>query len=467
MFDYTEYFKLEAKRLFKDFHKNVKEAVSLSQAYFGDRKNLSLMNFQHIIAKKYGFNSWKELILADNGKLATILIASKNKEFTSPFSSWNGNTKLQVEDEKVNLNWNCLPRLNQLIDEHRKIIYTTPGNKSIGISDVNKPLDVNLRHANVSEYDFSNFHISKLLFNEETIWPEDNIKRPKGASPRDYLNNRRNPGLNLKSLHKSGINGSFRNIAMIGKSKLVDHLEYHHNVIDYEEAGAKYDNNGGGLAVSIAVGKKCGVAPEANIYYYAVSRDDESKGQRLADYAYFINKIGDLHEKLITNNHSGIDVICLANGMKWREMVTDQAFQKMDEAIRRAKSLGIFVISNSLNEDYGFNFGKAFCTGDGDVDNYLDYEIYGAKSATNKLYFPAGGFTAADFTKMGLYCYTPFGVCFCEWLSGLYVLAKSIKETLKPEEFWEYAKKSAYQMKNGGLLINPQGLMAKLSDINI
>lgn len=32
MFDYTEYFKLEAKCLFKDFHKNVKEAVSLSQA---------------------------------------------------------------------------------------------------------------------------------------------------------------------------------------------------------------------------------------------------------------------------------------------------------------------------------------------------------------------------------------------------------------------------------------------------
>lgn len=462
MFNYTEYFKLEAKCLFKDFQKSTDKALFVSQKYFGDRKNLTLMNFQHIVAKEYGFNTWKELISSDNGKLASVLIDLKNKEFTSPFSSWEENTKIQIEDEKIDLSWHCIPRLNQLIDKNKKIVSLGYGDKSIDISKVNYPLDVNLRCADVSDYDFSELHISRLLFNEETIWPNDERKMPKGPKPLDFINKRKKAGLNLPLLHKKGIDGRNHNMVMISDSKLTDHFEYHSNIKEYAEAGKRFDNNGASGFVSVAIGKKCGVAPGTNLYYYAVSRNEEAPNRQLLDYATFINKACDLHEDLLRKNANGIDVICIANRIQWHKMVDDEGFSNMQIAIERSKALGIFIISNSMNYDYGFYFGKAFCMADGDIDNIQDYETFDDASTDKKLFFPSSGSAVADFIKMGLYMYSPFDIYGPAWLSGLYILAKSLNTDLTANQFWEMSRKTAYKMQSGKLLINPTNLIEHL-----
>ncbi len=67
MFDYIDVFKLEAKFFLKDFRKKHQKEVDLTAKYFSGKSDLSLMQAQHIIAKEYGFNSWDDLISAENG----------------------------------------------------------------------------------------------------------------------------------------------------------------------------------------------------------------------------------------------------------------------------------------------------------------------------------------------------------------------------------------------------------------
>lgn len=293
MFDYIDYFKLEAKCLLKDFHKKDSSAIKECQKYFGTKSDLTLMNMQHVIAKRYGFNSWDDVIKKDNAAIAETLIAAKNKNFTSPFSTWHDKTKWATSGENCKFERTeiCDSRLSRFIDDNNKIVYLGYGKEQPDV--INKshyPLDVNLMHANVSQYDFSNLEISRLLFNEERIWPQNPEKMPKGLSPKEFIASRKKPCFGIRKLHLQGITGQSRNIAIISESKMVNHFEYHNNIVDYMELGAKFDNNGGAVAASIAVGAKCGVAPKANLYCYAVSRTMSALGQRLVDYAFFCKK---------------------------------------------------------------------------------------------------------------------------------------------------------------------------------
>lgn len=133
----------------------------------------------------------------------------------------------------------------------------------------------------------------------------------------------------------------------------------------------------------------------------------------------------------------------------------------MSEAIQKAKSLGIFIISESLTHDYGFKIGKAYCCPGGDIDNIKDFNAYTDENAADGLFLPTSGSAAADGTKMGLYMYSPFDIHHLPWLTGLYALAKSVNREITPEEFWKKARQTAVKEKNIQL-INPAGLFADL-----
>lgn len=87
MSEYVEVFRVEAKSLLKNFWKNEKEAIARCERVFGDRRDLSLMNMQHVVAKEYGFDSWNELVKAERWQLAEALTATKNKTLIRRFIS--------------------------------------------------------------------------------------------------------------------------------------------------------------------------------------------------------------------------------------------------------------------------------------------------------------------------------------------------------------------------------------------
>lgn len=81
----------------------------------------------------------------------------------------------------------------------------------------------------------------------------------------------KNPGLEIRELHKLGITGKGIGIGIIDQALLVDHVEYKEQLKLYEEIHS-IDENAvmhGPAVASIAVGKSVGVAPEADLYYIA------------------------------------------------------------------------------------------------------------------------------------------------------------------------------------------------------
>lgn len=83
----------------------------------------------------------------------------------------------------------------------------------------------------------------------------------------------KNPGLGVRSLHQAGITGQSVNVGIIDQRLLKDHQEYKQALVDYQEIdmdGLNYGPEMHGSAVaSLLVGKNCGVAPGARLFYKA------------------------------------------------------------------------------------------------------------------------------------------------------------------------------------------------------
>lgn len=112
--------------------------------------------------------------------------------------------------------------------------------------------------------------IDSMPFDSRTKWPQPN-KLPVGFNPAQLLEEGKNPGLGIRNLHKEGIDGNGVCIAIIDQPLLKNHIEYKDHISHYEEIEVQGTSEMHGPPVcSIAVGKTCGVAPKASLYYYAV-----------------------------------------------------------------------------------------------------------------------------------------------------------------------------------------------------
>ncbi|MGC4100885.1 hypothetical protein [Ferruginibacter sp.] len=96
---HTEFFKLQAKNLFRDFQTKKKSPdaaigdYEYDPKYFDiegvilyfdiDEENFSLMNAQHIIADMVGFNKWTELIKASEPELELAKLLFDNQDSVS------------------------------------------------------------------------------------------------------------------------------------------------------------------------------------------------------------------------------------------------------------------------------------------------------------------------------------------------------------------------------------------------
>ena len=188
--------------------------------------------------------------------------------------------------------------------------------------------------------------VPNITFNSDTVFPNT---MPKGYDPDAILEAGKNPGLGIRSLHERGITGSGVGIAIIDQPLYTGHPEYSGQLALYEEIHVIPDEDAsmhGSAVSSIAVGKSCGVAPGAKLYYWAVNfskkiynMDSDDASIAFADgLAVAIDRVLEVNKSLPQNEK--IRVISISRGF---DNLEDEGVKAFLAAVERAKKSGIFA----------------------------------------------------------------------------------------------------------------------------
>lgn len=328
--------------------------------------------------------------------------------------------------------------------------------------------------------------IPNVTFNSDTVWPSD---IPPGYDYSAIMEAGKKPGLGIDALHSEGITGKGVSIAIIDQLLFTDHSEYKDNLALYEEIHVAENEQAsmhGSAVSSIAVGKTCGVAPDAKLYYWAVKlakafdiSDISDSNIAFADgMAVAIDRMLEVNAALPENEK--IRVLSISRGFI---DLSDAGVQILLEAIGRAKEAGIFVIMTSSFQYYDFisqdtdfaGLGKADFSGNpDDLSTYTlgNFELGNAKAYLNKLLVPMDARTTADPSGTEDYAFYPYGgySWVAPYLAGLYTLAIQVKPDITPVVFWDMAldtsSKLTVTIDDGQYtfnhVINPTGLINAL-----
>ncbi len=334
----------------------------------------------------------------------------------------------------------------------------------------------------LSGEDFSN-SLDKLLytqFDSKTIWPDS---LPEGFDPQQIMDQNRNPGLGVRSLHEQGITGKGVNIGIVDQILLTDHVEYKDRLKMYQDLSQsevpQIASTHGSAVASIAVGNTVGVAPEANLYYVSYDSDKSvENGENLAPCIEALTYLLDLNERLPEEDK--LDVISISKG--WTSDIPGAA--EMESLIDQAKDEGIFVVTVSIKANYFMDFTGTSRT---PLSNPDDRSAYAPELASRSSYSqqdfryknclaiprdfrafasPTGIEDYANQINGGISWVVPY-------FSGVYALARQVKPDITPEEFYTLAMETSSDIpytdesgKEATLynLIDPPALIAALQN---
>lgn len=310
--------------------------------------------------------------------------------------------------------------------------------------------------ADLRGYDLSSLELKDKIndlmyadFDSKTIWPES---MPDSFNPEKIMEVGKNPGLGVKKLHEQGITGKGVSIAIIDQALLVDHEEYKDNLKMYEEIHCtdKQAQMHGPAVASIAVGKTTGVAPEADLYYIAATYGKMSNGTFEYDFTWVaksIDRILEVNKSL--SEDKKIRVISISVG--WDK--SQKGYNEVVEAVNRAEKQGIFIVSSSLSDNYGYMFnglGRKQLNSPDEIssyepglfwtkDYYAKYDSY--YKNLEQLLIPMDSRTTASPTGNNDYVFYRNGgwSWSIPYIAGLYALACQVNPAITPDVFWEKA----------------------------
>lgn len=351
--------------------------------------------------------------------------------------------------------------------------------KSLPQRNLSETFEIDIRSSDISSDDVMN-RLEDLIyttFDSKTKWPKN---MPEDFNPEKVMELYKDPGLNVRELHKKGITGKGVGIAIIDQTLLVDHIEYKDNLKFYEEYG-NYKNFAaqmhGPAVASIAVGKTVGVAPDADLYYIAGANGEMINDNYVSNYtltAGYIDRILEINEKLPLDRK--IRVISISKG--WSD--SEKGYTEVMEAVKRANEKGIFVVSSSLEDTNGYNFnglGKKPLSDSNDINSFIpgSWWAHQAKSWLEK-----GDFVMApmDFrcvaSPTGQEDYVVYVEGGWSWtipyIAGVYALACEVNPDITYDEFWKLALSTGDTTKlkdnnteyNFGKIINPVKLIEEI-----
>ncbi|MHC4329276.1 MAG: S8 family serine peptidase [Planctomycetota bacterium] len=304
-----------------------------------------------------------------------------------------------------------------------------------------------------SDVDLSRLDLSQkgdmlktTTFDSLTVWPPSD-RLPPNFDPVKLLEWGKNPGLGVRSLHREGITGKGVGIAIIDQPLLKDHVEYADRIKSYhaiEVEGVRIMGHGSPVC-SVAVGKTCGVAPEASLHYYAVP---PWKWGENRPWARTVEQIVERNQDLSSSEK--VRVISISSGL----------FSKMDyfdqwkSAVKKAHKNGILVVTCGSHFLRYVTLERLAGT---DPDNPNNYSF---DSGVHALYVPAGNMSIASDRGKDVYTFDARGgnSWSAPYLAGLAVLAFQVHPEISPDRIVTLFQETATQTKRGRV-INPRGFI--------
>ncbi|MFA6093464.1 MAG: methyltransferase domain-containing protein [Elusimicrobiota bacterium] len=312
-------------------------------------------------------------------------------------------------------------------------------------------------------------------FDSETRFPKE---LPPGFDFREIMELGENPGLGVRHLHKQGITGRGIRIAVIDQNLLLEHEEYAGRIRSYEELHwpekARESSMHAGAVVSIAVGKRCGVAPGAEVYYIADQFTDASMKPDFTSLASAVERVISFNKSVPKGKK--IRVLAIQRGFSPGET----GYETISAAIEHAKAEGIFVITSSLVRYYSYKFAGLGREPMSDPDSAASYGLGSfllhrdslSWLDENTLLVPMDSRTTAGPKGVEDYAfYREGGFSWAiPYLAGLYALACEVRPDITPDVFWREAldtgtlltvKKDGRDFKVGKI-VSPVRLVASL-----
>ena len=305
-------------------------------------------------------------------------------------------------------------------------------------------------------------NLNNIIFDSNTIFPTEVREKFEGL-----LNIAKNPGLEIKELHKKGLTGKGINVAIIDTPLLTSHSSVKNNLIHYEKTKETDDINADmhGTAVASIL---TNFLTDVEVTYFAHS-DKSDRNDLVESNIDGLRKIIELNSKLKDDEKIHI-VSC-----SWSiETDNPKDKERYKDIIKECEDNDIFVLTTSAYETHNFYFIGS----DRDISKNLDNpENYSApiflkdksnnKQMPNYIMVPQDRITTASPTGNNDYVYYNNGGMSwaVPYMAGIYALAKSVLPSLKPQQFYEVAIKTGTSKDINGTMcsiINPVNLIKDL-----
>lgn len=295
----------------------------------------------------------------------------------------------------------------------------------------------------------------------------------------------KDPGFNIRKLHKQGITGKGVGIAILDNYLLQDHVEYKDRLKKYIDLGGYHEEKPalhGTATASIAVGKTVGVAPGADLYFFRDGSRYDSNDMGLYVYKA-VKEVVNINKSLPKENK--IRVISYSGTL----VPVYPDYKSYCDALELAEKEGIFIVSCSMKKHYGFYHSGLERAPESDPNNYLSYKPFSWRRYINMdsylerkkiypegevLFAPYDSRTTADQKNNKDYSFFKTGCPSWEvpYISGLYVLACQVNPEVTPALFWEKALETGHYIKIDadqgksftGKIINPTKLYETLKE---
>jgi hypothetical protein len=301
--------------------------------------------------------------------------------------------------------------------------------------------------------------LAELPFDNRTVWPSAD-KLPPGFSPQTILEQGKNPGLGIRDLQSQGLNGAGVHMAVIDMP-LASHGEYKQPVQYEPGAAAGMPAHFHGPAVmTFANGQNCGVAPKADVSYFAIPNGATNEHHTAA-----LKKIIEWN----TNHpHDKIQVV----NVSWGAYPQLPGYQEWVKTLTEAEKQGIFVSTGDCVRTAGWKgpslsfdiLGRPSAANPENPESY--FRVPERNTATEaQLLVPGGCRTMASETGSNVYRFDPNGGVSwgAPYIAGLGALALQVNPRISPEQIRTLLVDTATHT-DVGPIVNPKEFIARVKE---
>jgi serine protease AprX len=314
-------------------------------------------------------------------------------------------------------------------------------------------------HAPTEKIEVGNYDpadIKTFWFNGDTVFPGSEDLAAK------ILENGKYPGLGVEALHDQGITGKGVNVAIIDQNLAQPfHPEFVDRIAAYTDVGTSMSADAGSMhgpaVASLLVGKSCGVAPGADLYFAAAPSWTEDSEYYAKALLWIIEKNSTLPE------NDKIRVVSVSAAPSGDGSPFKKNLEMWDDAVAKAQAAGILVLDCRVGDDTGI-VAPGYYDPEAPDDvarfkpGFPQHPVSGGR-IDGVIVAPTSGRSTAEAYTADHNSYQYTGQGGLSWAipyaAGVLALGWQVDPTLTNDEIVSLLFSSAYTDADGNRIINP------------